>query len=170
MPICDQTEKTITFLGLSLCVKTHSHSDVFSFDQMLDMRGNTAAYLIYQLTRIRSVGRKVAGRVSTEEVHKTAKEAKFTFDHPRELKLAKTIVKLHEVLHQAQRDLLIHPLCEWMYTLSNVFSQFYNECYIIEAKDGVEQIHVSRLILAEATARVMEAAFKILGIRTLHKM
>ena len=49
--------------------------------------------------------------------------------------------------------------------------QFYNECYIIEKKDdSSETIQVGRLILAEATAKVMEAAFKILGIKTLHKM
>merc|ERR1712080_342244 len=101
---------------------------------MLDMRGNTAAYLLYQLTRIRSVGRKVSGKIEPDEITKTAKSSNFSFDHPRELKLAKTIVKFHEVLHQAQRDLLIHPICEWMYNLSNVFSQFYNECYILEVK------------------------------------
>jgi len=134
------------------------------------MRGNTAAYLLYQLTRIRSVGRKVSGKVSLDEMTKTAKDLNFKFEHAKELKLAKTILKFHEVLHQAQRDLLIHPICEWMYNLSNVFSQFYNECYILEVKDGVETVQIGRLILAEATARVMEAAFKILGIRTLHKM
>ena len=48
--------------------------------------------------------------------------------------------------------------------------QFYNECYIIEKNGDVETIQVGRLILAEATAKVMEAAFKILGIKTLHKM
>ena len=57
-----------------------------------------------------------------------------------------------------------------MYDLSNAFSQFYDKCYIIEKKDGKEEIKVGRLILASATASVMEAAFKILGIRTLHKM
>jgi arginyl-tRNA synthetase len=137
---------------------------------MLEMRGNTAAYLLYQLTRIRSVVRKVDGKVSVEEMKKVAGDESFFINHPRELKLAKTILKFHEVLHQAQRDLLIHPICEWMYLLSNVFSQFYNECYIIENLEGVEKIHVGRLILAEATAKVMEAAFKILGIQTLHKM
>ena len=57
-----------------------------------------------------------------------------------------------------------------MYELSKCFSEFYNECYIIETKDGKEEIQHSRLILAESTARVMESAFKILGIKTLEKM
>ena len=57
-----------------------------------------------------------------------------------------------------------------MYELSKTFSEFYNECYVIETVDGKEVINYGRLILAESTARVMEAAFKILGIQTLEKM
>lgn len=34
-----------------------SRDYVFSFDRMLDFRGNTAAYLLYALTRIRSIAR-----------------------------------------------------------------------------------------------------------------
>ena len=69
---------------------------------MLDMKGNTAAYLLYQLTRIRSVVRKVnsGGAVSSEEVEDVAKSHKFKLDHPKERKLAKTILKYHEILYQ----------------------------------------------------------------------
>jgi len=152
-------------------LKSNRKNDyVFSFDQMLDIRGNTAAYLLYQLTRIRSVNRKVEGKITDEEISKIAASGKFDLADPREFKLAKTILRFHEILSQAQRDLLLHPICEWMYELSNAFSQFYDKCYIIEKKDGKEEIKVGRLILATATASVMEAAFKILGIRTLHKM
>lgn len=143
---------------------------VFSFDKMLDMKGNTAAYLLYQLTRIRSVVRKVGDKVTSEQLSEVAAKLSFDFNHPRERKLAKTILKYHEILYQASRDLLIHRICEWMYELSKTFSEFYNECYVIETKDGKEVINYGRLILAESTARVMEAAFKILGIQTLEKM
>jgi len=143
---------------------------VFSFDKMLDMKGNTAAYLLYQLTRIRSVVRKVGDKVTDAQLHEVADKLTFDLSHARERKLAKTILKYHEILYQAQRDLLIHRICEWMYELSKTFSEFYNECYVIETVDGKEVINYGRLILAESTARVMEAAFKILGIQTLEKM
>merc|ERR1712142_324013 len=139
---------------------------VFSFDKMLDMKGNTAAYLLYQLTRIRSVVRKVGDRVTSDDLQKVADTLDYKFDHPNERKLAKTILKYHEILYQASRDLLIHLICEWMYELSKCFSEFYDKCYVI---DG-DVIHYGRLLLAESTARVMEAAFKILGISTLEKM
>lgn len=31
---------------------------MFSFDRMLDLKGNTAVYLLYAYTRIASIGRK----------------------------------------------------------------------------------------------------------------
>merc|ERR1712241_956783 len=34
-----------------------NHEDIFSFDKMLEDRGNTAAYMLYAYTRIRSIGR-----------------------------------------------------------------------------------------------------------------
>lgn len=40
--------------GIFLC---RARDYVFSFDRMLDFRGNTAAYLLYALTRIRSIAR-----------------------------------------------------------------------------------------------------------------
>jgi len=137
---------------------------------MLDMKGNTAAYLLYQLTRIRSVVRKVGDKVSAADLGKVAESLNYQFDHAAERKLAKTILKYHEILYQASRDLLIHRVCEWMYELSKCFSEFYDKCYVIEKKDDKEVIHYGRLLLAESTARVMEAAFKILGISTLEKM
>ncbi len=29
-------------------------------------------------------------------------------------------------------DLLVHPLCDYMYELATVFSEFYDVCYAIE--------------------------------------
>lgn len=167
-----QVEKAVAYgcIKYSDLQSNRKNDYVFSFDKMLDMKGNTAAYLLYQLTRIRSVVRKVGDKVSAADLGKVAESLNYQFDHAAERKLAKTILKYHEILYQASRDLLIHRVCEWMYELSKCFSEFYDKCYVIEKKDDKEVIHYGRLLLAESTARVMEAAFKILGISTLEKM
>ena len=67
---------------------------------MLDMKGNTAAYLLYQLTRIRSVVRKVGDKVTDAQLHEVADKLTFDLSHARERKLAKTILKYHEILYQ----------------------------------------------------------------------
>ncbi|XP_076043246.1 arginine--tRNA ligase-like protein isoform X2 [Oratosquilla oratoria] len=143
---------------------------VFSFDRMLDDKGNTAVYLLYALTRIRSIAR-TAG-ISTESIEAEARKGPMPLDHEKEWKLAKTLLKLPEVLTKITQDLFLHPLCEYLYEVSTVFSEFYDKCYCVEKdKEGnIVKINYNRLLLCEATAIVMAQCFSILGIKTVHKM
>lgn len=62
-------------------------------------------------------------------------------------------------------ELTPNRLTDYLYTLSETFSNFYTECKVLggEAED-------SRLILVEATARVMRQCFKLLGITPLYRI
>ncbi|KAK3859582.1 hypothetical protein Pcinc_034319 [Petrolisthes cinctipes] len=143
---------------------------VFSFDRMLDFRGNTAAYLLYALTRIRSIAR-TAG-VSSEEVVSMAQKGTVELDHEKEWKLARTLLKLPDVLIRITDDLYLHPLCEYLYEVSSVFTEFYDNCYCVEKDSSgkIVKINNNRLVLCEATAAVMEKCFFLLGINTVSKM
>ena len=46
------------------------------------------------------------------------------------------------------------------------FNQFYGECQVVGSGPAEE----SRLLLCEATARVMRACFQLLGIRVLYRI
>uniref|UniRef100_A0A183TFC7 arginine--tRNA ligase n=1 Tax=Schistocephalus solidus TaxID=70667 RepID=A0A183TFC7_SCHSO len=98
--------------------------------RMLDDRGNTAAYLLYAYTRIRSIVRKTGW--SPEKLEAVRKSAHVVLNHPSELKLAKTLCRLPEVLYRLQTELLFHKLCDYLYEVSCVFTEFYDSCYCIE--------------------------------------
>uniref|UniRef100_H2ZAM8 Arginine--tRNA ligase, cytoplasmic n=1 Tax=Ciona savignyi TaxID=51511 RepID=H2ZAM8_CIOSA len=145
---------------------------IFSFDKMLDDRGNTAAYLLYAYTRIKSIAR--VAKVSTEELRAAAKYSNsLPLDHPKELKLAKFLIRVPEVLERVCDDLTPHTLCDYLYELASVFTEFYDNCYCVE-KDRttgeIKKIHTHRLLLCDATVAVMDQCFKILGITPVHKM
>jgi arginyl-tRNA synthetase len=144
---------------------------VFSFDKMLDDRGNTAAYLLYALTRIRSIAR--LAKVSEDQLAEAAKTMTFKLEHPKEWKLAKVLLRFPEIILRMMEDLLIHTLCDYLYEISTTFTEFYDSCYCVE-KDRqtgeVVKINMDRLLLCEATASVMEQGFQILGITPLSKM
>lgn len=146
------------------------HDYIFSFDRMLDDRGNSAAYLLYSLVRIRSIARNV--NVDEETLKNAAKNTEIKLEHPKELKLAKIIARFQEIIINVLEDLSLHTLCDYLYELSVVFSEFYDNCYIIEKdKNGeIKSINMSRLLLCEATANIMSTGFHILGIRPLKKM
>lgn len=146
------------------------HEYVFSFDKMLEDKGNTAVYLLYMLTRIRSIAR-LAGH-TPESMKEAAKSTPVSLDHEKEWNLAKVILRFNETIEKITRDLCLHHLCEYLYDLSTAFSEFYDSCYCVE-KDStgeIKVIHIGRLLLCEATATVMEKCFNILGIRTVSKM
>ncbi|XP_055339993.1 LOW QUALITY PROTEIN: arginine--tRNA ligase, cytoplasmic-like [Paramacrobiotus metropolitanus] len=145
---------------------------VFSFDKMLDDKGNTAVYLLYAYTRIRAISRNAGVSPDSLKAYVESVE-QLPLDHAKELKLAKKLIQFHEMLLTVMDNLLMNQLCDYMYQLSGVFTEFYDNCYCIEKdrKSGeVLKIHMHRLALCEATAGVMDRCFQILGIKPVGKM
>ncbi|XP_069510398.1 arginine--tRNA ligase, cytoplasmic [Ambystoma mexicanum] len=143
---------------------------IFSFDKMLDDRGNTAAYLLYAFTRIRSIARLAN---VDEKMLREAAEKDIILDHEKEWKLGKCILRFPEILQKILDDLLLHTLCDYLYELATTFTEFYDNCYCVE-KDRqtgeIVKINMWRMLLCEATAAVMEKGFSILGIKPVQRM
>nr|CAB3265443.1 arginine--tRNA ligase, cytoplasmic [Phallusia mammillata] len=148
---------------------------VFSFDKMLDDRGNTAAYLLYAYTRIKSIARNA--KVCPEELKTAAKQCLESggvpLEHPRELKVARYLLRFPEILQRVSDDLTPNILCDYLYELATVFTEFYDTCYCIEkdrTSGDIVKIHTHRLLLCDATTAVMDQCFWILGITPVHRM
>lgn len=60
-----------------------------------------------------------------------------------------------------------HHLCEWMYGLSGVFTDFYEKCRVIQT-DGA--INISRMILCEMVRKALGVAFHLLGLKAIDRM
>jgi arginyl-tRNA synthetase len=151
--------------------KNRTNEYVFSFDKMLEDKGNTAVYLLYAYTRICSIARN-CGEDFVKNLEKIKKEAKLELTHEKELKLAKCLIQFPDVIDRILRDLNIHYMCEFLYQISTTFTEFYDVCYCIEKnKQGeIVKINASRILLCEATAAVMGQCFNILGLKTLQKI
>lgn len=144
---------------------------IFSFDKMLDDRGNTAAYLLYASTRIRSIAR--LANIQEDALRKAAETTEVLLDHEKEWKLGKCILRFPEILQKITDDLLLHTLCDYLYELATTFTEFYDSCYCVE-KDRqtgeVVKVNMWRMLLCEATAAVMAKCFDILGISPVQRM
>lgn len=167
-----QAQEAIAYGCIKYADLSHNRLNdyVFSFDKMLDDKGNTAVYLLYALTRIRSIAR--TAQVSQEQLRAEFEKTGFQFSHDAEWKLAKVLIRFPEVILKVSNDLFLHTLCEYLYEISTVYTEFYDKCYCVEKdKDGkIVKIHYSRLMLCEVTATIMEKCFNILGIKTVSKM
>ncbi|XP_065185463.1 arginine--tRNA ligase, cytoplasmic-like isoform X1 [Sycon ciliatum] len=148
-----------------------THDYVFSFDKMLDDKGNTAVYLLYAYTRIQSIIR--LAKSDSGALTARAATTELVLGEAAEVKLAKHVLRFAEVIQRIHEDLLPHVLCEYLYDLSTHFTEFYDSCYCVE-KDRetgeVLKINWSRILICEATARVMAKGLSLLGITTVDRM
>ncbi|GCC21963.1 hypothetical protein chiPu_0000346 [Chiloscyllium punctatum] len=159
------------------CIKyadlSHNRTNdyIFSFDKMLDDRGNTAAYLLYAFTRIRSITR--LANIDDATLRKAATETTILLSHEKEWKLGKCILRFPEIINKILDDLYLHTLCDYLFELATTFTEFYDNCYCVE-KDRqtgeVVKVNMWRMLLCDATASVMAESFAILGIKPVEKM
>ena len=140
--------------------KNRTSDYVFDWDQMLSFDGNTAPYLQYAYTRIRSVFRR--GQVDEADV--TGMPALHTAE---EHALAVTLLKLQETLEQVAADGLPHLLCGYLYELATLFMRFYEACPVLTAEP---EIRMGRLVLCRRTAQVLRTGLGLLGIETVERM
>ncbi len=133
---------------------------VFSYERMLKLEGNTAAFLLYAYVRMQGIKRKVG-----KEIREVLKTAHVRLEHPAEIALGLHLRQLGEVLDVMSRDLLPNRLCDYLYELAEKFHAFFRDCRV----EGTPQ-EDSRLLLCEASARVLKRGLDLLGLKTLDRM
>lgn len=143
-------------------LKSHRTTNYrFSFDEMLSLQGNTAVYLLYAHARIASIVRK-SGK---DPLAMAAAGAKITLAHEMEVALALHIARFPEALDSMLADLAPNRITDYLYELSGVFNQFYQECQVVGSPE-----EDSRLLLAEAAAVTMRQCLQLLGITPLYRI
>jgi arginyl-tRNA synthetase len=142
--------------------KTRTNDYIFDWDAMLSFEGNTAPYLQYAYTRIRSIFRKAG--VENSQFTGTIQIAA-----PEEKTLALKLVQFGEILQQVADDAYPHILCNYLYDVASAYMTFYEHCPIM--KDDVkENVRESRLTLSQTTAQIIAQGLELLGIEVMEKM
>ncbi|KXJ71316.1 probable arginine--tRNA ligase, cytoplasmic [Aedes albopictus] len=168
-----QAQESVAYGCIKYADLSHNRNNeyIFSFDKMLEDKGNTAVYLLYAYTRIRSIARNCGGDFAAN-IEKVIDTTELTLDHEKEWKLAKVLLKFTDVMKLISKNLCLHHLCEFVYEVSTTFTEFYDSCYCIEKnKQGeIVKINAGRVLLCEATSRILGKCFDILGLKPLHKI
>jgi arginyl-tRNA synthetase len=142
--------------------KTRTNDYIFDWDAMLSFEGNTAPYLQYAYTRIKSIFRKA-------EVDPDTLAASISIEAPAEKALAMQLLQFSEVLEQVAEEAYPHMLCTYLYELARAFMAFYEQCPILHS-DTPESSRLSRLQLAALVAAVMAQGLDLLGIDVMERM
>ncbi len=134
----------------------------FDWNRMLSFDGNTAPYLQYAHARICSIFRRA------EIDRSSVRGVTPTIEHAAERELAMRVLQFDSALWDALEKYSPHRLCTFLYDLATSFSSFYEQCPVLKADDETQRL--SRLMLCDVTARVLQTGLDVLGIEAPEQM
>ena len=126
----------------------------FSWNRVLDFKGETAPYIQYTYARICSIIRKSKNTISPDINFRLLTE-NIEFD------LAKIIGEFPDIILKAVNDYKPHVIATYLIEVSQTFNKFYNICNILKE---YKELRESRLLLAECTRITIKNGLNILGI------
>lgn len=135
---------------------------VFDWGRMLAFEGNTAPYLQYAHARIRSIFRRA--EVDPADVRGLVP----SLDAPQERALARRLLSFDGAVAETVDRYAPHRLCTYLFELAQDFTAFYEACPVLRAES--DELRLSRLALADLTARVLAQGLDLLGIAAPDRM
>ncbi|MEX0641846.1 MAG: arginine--tRNA ligase [Pirellulales bacterium] len=145
---------------------------VFSYDKMLAMTGNTAAYMQYSYARVRSIFDK--GGVEAERVRSgecgvgSVDSAAILLGSSQERALAVALLQFAEALDRVVNDYRPNHLTAYLFEMASRYSEFFENCPVLKAE--TDELRTSRLLLCDLTARTLQRGLNLLGIEVVERM
>lgn len=140
--------------------KNRTTDYIFDWDTMLSFEGNTAPYLQYAYTRIRSIFRRAD--TTPEGINHP-----FALIEAAEVSLALKLLQYPETLESVIEDYQANILCNYLFELSQLFMSFYESCPVLKADEATRG---ARLRLCDLSARTLQHGLGLLGIKTVEQM
>jgi arginyl-tRNA synthetase len=137
----------------------------FSYDQMLDTKGDTAVYLLYARVRLESIAAKAKTEfnIDVQELLKSGEQ--IIIEHPSERNLALFLMTFADMYEKTLEELYPCNLCEYVYKLSIAVAEFATQCKVLGSPEMK-----SRLLLCYASTLAMGQCFELLGIRNVTRI
>ncbi|CAN5171216.1 arginine--tRNA ligase [soil metagenome] len=137
---------------------------VFDWDKMLALNGATAPYLQNSYVRIRSIFRRLGEPFNAASA---ASAAPLVLEDPQELSLAFKLAQFAEVVPEVLHDFRPNVLALYLLELARGFHSFYEACPVLRSEGTTR---TSRLVLCDATSRILAQGLDLLGIRVTERM
>ena len=139
-------------------INQRSKDYIFDLEKFLSFEGKTGTYLLYTVTRIRSILRRVGeGKETVSGVYS---------DSERELYLR--LLLTGESYARAVEEKAPNYICENAYALATAFSRFYHENRILDEPDEAKR--ASWIGLISIVRRFLVKALDILAIEPVENM
>ena len=138
---------------------------VFDMEKMVQLHGNTAAYIQYSYARTRSILRKAEAE-GFETNH--LQLAPLVLSASPEVNLGLQLLRFEDMLNQSMVDYLPNVVTEYLFDTAKLFSSFYDQCSVLDAE--TPESTKSRLRLTDLTSLTLRKGLELLGIGVVERM
>ncbi len=135
---------------------------VFDMDEVLDMQGETGAYILYAWARVQSI---IDNAWAIENLDETTVASLLT--QPEEFVLIKKIAEYNIVVHQAKTDLTPNIICRYLLDMAKSLNSYYASVHIMKSE---EQTKKARIMLLKKVREVIQKWMDIVGMKFLERM
>lgn len=135
---------------------------VFALDEWTQPEGDTGAYILYNLARIRSIFRLAGASVDVTDLSTPT-----DFGATEERALLTHTLRFPEILQKAARNADPSLVAGWVYDGARLFSRFYRACPVLKAE---QPLRTQRLALLQLTDKALTSGLAVLGITPVDEM
>jgi arginyl-tRNA synthetase len=136
----------------------------FSYDKMLELKGNTATYSQYCYARVMGILRNAETTIEALQ----SQPAPIQFAEPIERALGLALARFGETLEEVTVDYRPNLLASYLFDLTQTFFRFYDQCSVVQA--ATPELKSSRLQLCALTALTIRTGLGLLGIEVVERM
>ncbi|AJC49383.1 arginine--tRNA ligase [Allofrancisella guangzhouensis] len=148
-------------------VNNYANDYVFDLEKFAQYEGKTGPYLLYTAVRAKSIIRKVFGDdYNLQDLVKHYDVFAATNEYEEKLQLQ--LIQFPMAISRAYENSQPHHICDFAYSLANVFNKFYVNCPTTNIQD--QEIKDARIALCVATVKVMSIALGVIGISIPERM
>ncbi|MFA5032946.1 MAG: arginine--tRNA ligase [bacterium] len=164
----EEKEKTAQIIGIGAIKYTDLSQDrvkdvVFDWDKMLSLDGDSAPYIQYVYTRVKSILRKAdfdsATKLNLRPELLVEKE---------ETDIIKRISHFPEIINQALENYEPHRIANYLFDFAQSFNRLYANVSILKAEN--EELRNIRLVLIDIARCIIKRGLGLLGIDAPEKM
>lgn len=136
----------------------------FNIEKMVQLEGNTSAYIQYMVARAHSILRKSDIKLDDATLGGFA----LLLQQPAERDLALQLLQFEDALHQSVEEYYPSVLASYLFGVAKQFATFFDQCHVLNADSP--ELQRSRLLLCHAAARVLTQGLELLGIGVVERM
>jgi arginyl-tRNA synthetase len=142
--------------------KTDSSREiVFDIDEVLDMEGETGAYVLYTYARISSILNNSNHKEFVDAPHIEL------LNEELEYEMIKKIRSFDNIILSSIKTNSPSMICRYLLELSQLFNSYYAKIPVLKA---IEDVSYARLFLLKSVQDTLKEGFELIGLKPLERM